>query len=101
MSFSKTSKNVNTETVTSARCQECASLIQSILDKRSEKLAKVYADEKGKYTYLPGEKKANVSEIYQKYGRKMKKAMEKKEEQGHVCHEEDGEEEEEEGVDIE
>ena len=93
MSFTKTSK---TETVASTRCQECTSLIQSILEKRSEKLAKVYADEKGKYTYLPGEKKAKVSEVYQKYGSKMKKAMEKKEEEGHVCHEEDKEEEEEE-----
>ena len=68
MSFTKTSK---TETVASTRCQECTSLIQSILEKRSEKLAKVYADEKGKYTYLPGEKKAKVSEVYQKYGRKI------------------------------
>jgi len=90
----KTTKPTSWANAVSIRCQECALIIQSILDKRSEKLAKVYANEKGKYTSQ--EKKVKVSEVYQKYGHKMKKVMAEKEEQGHVCHEDEEDEEDEE-----
>ena len=97
MSFTKPTKPTTSENAASTRCQECALIIQSILDKRSEKLAKVYANKKGEYTSQ--EKKVKVSDVYQKYGHKMKKVMAEKEEQGHVCyvcHEDEEDEEDEE-----
>jgi len=64
------------------RCQECVSLIQSILTKRVKKVNKVYESNDSVEN-----KEIKVSDIYQKYSSKIKNAIAEKRDKGQICHE--------------